>query len=197
MQRISALLQRHGRVWRAPRWTYRAPPWLDRASFTEPALQAALRTYLAAVDARDAELAVLETQLRGCWASVDPLASMVAQLGSYRGIAELTGASAHRPTRHGRHRPRWAAGQPGKATGPPLQPPGCCASPAATAAGRPELRRPLRPLGQEPRAMTQGRSPTGRGRYRYPGRRAATELIRPSRSGPARVKAPTPGSRTR
>ena len=37
------------------------------------------------------ELAVLESQLRGCWASVDPLASMVRQLGCYRGIAELTG----------------------------------------------------------------------------------------------------------
>ncbi len=101
MQRISALLQRHGRVWRAPRWTYQHREWLDRQSFTEPALQAALRTYLAALDARDAELAVLETQLRGCWASVDPLASMVGQLGCYRGIAELTGAPAHRP-----HAPR-------------------------------------------------------------------------------------------
>ena len=91
MQRISALLQRHGRIWRAPRWTYEHRAWLDRQSFDEPALQAALRTYLAALDARDAELAVLETQLRGCWASVDPLASMVRRLGCYRGIAELTG----------------------------------------------------------------------------------------------------------
>ena len=90
MQRIGALLQRHGRVWRAPRWTYQHRAWLDQQSFTEPALQAALRTYLAALDARDAELAVLESQLRGCWASVDPLASMVRQLGCYRGIAELT-----------------------------------------------------------------------------------------------------------
>ena len=72
-----------------------------RQSFTEPALQAALRTYLAALDARDAELAVLEArdaelavleaQPRGCWASLDPLASMVRRLGCYRGIAELTG----------------------------------------------------------------------------------------------------------
>ena len=60
MQRIGALLQRHGRVWRAPRWTYQHRAWLDQQSFTEPALQAALRTYLAALDARDAELAVLE-----------------------------------------------------------------------------------------------------------------------------------------
>ena len=91
MQRVGALLQRHGRVWRAPRWTCQHRAWLDRQSFTEPALQAALRTYLAALDTRDAELAVLETQLRGCWASVDPLASMVRRLGCYRGIAELTG----------------------------------------------------------------------------------------------------------
>ena len=91
MQRIGALLQRHGRVWRAPRWTYEHRAWLDRQSFTEPALEAALRTYLAALDARDAELAVLESQLRGCWASVDPLAAMVRRLACYRGIAELTG----------------------------------------------------------------------------------------------------------
>ncbi len=90
MQRIGALLQRHGRIWRAARWTCEHRAWLDRQSFTEPALQAALRTYLAALDARDAELAVLESQLRGCWASVDPLASMVRRLGCYRGIAELT-----------------------------------------------------------------------------------------------------------
>ena len=90
MQRIGALPQRHGRIWRAPRWTCEHRAWLDRQSFTEPALQAALRTYLAAPDARDAELAVLESQLRGCWASVDPLASMVRRLGCYRGIAELT-----------------------------------------------------------------------------------------------------------
>ena len=198
MQRISALLQRHGRVWRAPRWTYQHRAWLDRQSFTEPALQAALRTYLAAVDARDAELAVLETQLRGCWASVDPLASMVAQLGSYRGIAELTGAPAHRP--HPPRPPPSAVGRRPGRKGYGATPPAsrllriaCGDGPA----GRPGLRRPLRPLGQEPRAMTQGRSPTGRGRYRYPGRRAATELIRPSRSGPAASKAPTPGSRTR
>ena len=91
MQRIGALLQRHGRVWRAPRWTCEHRAWLDRQSFDEPALQAALRTCLAALDARDAELAVLESELRGCWASVDPLASMVRRLGCYRGIAELTG----------------------------------------------------------------------------------------------------------
>jgi transposase len=91
MQRIGALLQRHGRVWRAPRWACQHRAWLGRQSFAEPALQAALRTYLAALDARDAELAVLEAQLRGCWASVDPLAPMVRRLGCYRGIAELTG----------------------------------------------------------------------------------------------------------
>jgi transposase len=34
---------------------------------------------------------VLESQLRGCWASVDPLAAMVRRLACYRGIAELTG----------------------------------------------------------------------------------------------------------
>jgi hypothetical protein len=33
---------------------------------------------------------VLEGQLRGCWASADPLASMVRRLGCYRRIDELT-----------------------------------------------------------------------------------------------------------
>lgn len=38
MQRAGALLQRHGRVWRAPRWTCEHRAWLDRQSFAEPAL---------------------------------------------------------------------------------------------------------------------------------------------------------------
>jgi hypothetical protein len=84
-----------------------------RQSFAEPALQAALRTYLAALDARDAELAVLEAQLHGCWASVDPLAPMVRRLGCYRGIAELTGLTwpPRSPTSAGSPRPRhsWAS----------------------------------------------------------------------------------------
>jgi hypothetical protein len=41
MQRIGALLHRHGRIWRAPRWTCEHRAWLDRQSFAEPALQAA------------------------------------------------------------------------------------------------------------------------------------------------------------
>ena len=42
---------------------------------------------------------MLESQLRGCWASVDPLAPMVRRLACYRGIAELT---APDPGRRGR-----------------------------------------------------------------------------------------------
>jgi transposase len=45
MQRIGALLQRHGRVWRAPRWTGEHRAWLGRQSSGEPALQAALCTW--------------------------------------------------------------------------------------------------------------------------------------------------------
>jgi transposase len=91
MQRINALLTRHGRAWRAARWTADHRAWLERQSFAEPPLQAALRTYLAALDAREAELAVLERQLRDCWAGIEWLAPAVRRLGCYRGIAELTG----------------------------------------------------------------------------------------------------------
>jgi len=90
MQRINALLTRHGRVWKTARWTADHRTWLERQSFAEPPLQAALRTYLAALDAREAELAVLERQLRDCWAGVEWLAPAVRRLGCYRGIAELT-----------------------------------------------------------------------------------------------------------
>ena len=45
---------------------------------------------------------MLESQLRGRWASVDPLASTVRRLGCYRGIAELTGPD---PGRRGRRLP--------------------------------------------------------------------------------------------
>ena len=64
MQRVGALLQRHGRVWRAARWTGEHRAWLDRQLFTESALEAALRTYLAAMDTRDAELAVPESSCK-------------------------------------------------------------------------------------------------------------------------------------
>ena len=138
-----------------------------------------------------------------------PAAGLLGQ----RGPAGLDGAAAGLLPRDRRaDRRPGAPPPPATATtvrgGPPARwkgygaaPPGLQAAAhrltATALRGRPGPRRPLRPLGQEPRAMTQGRSPTGRGRYRYPGRRAATELIRPSRSGPAESKAPTPGSRTR
>jgi transposase len=57
--------------------------WIAAQRFSEPALDAALAHYRAALDTRQAELAP--------WASREPLAAAVARLGCYRGIAELTG----------------------------------------------------------------------------------------------------------
>ena len=52
MQRIGALLQRHGRVWRAPRVdrNHTARGWTGSPSPSLALLQAALRTYLAALE---------------------------------------------------------------------------------------------------------------------------------------------------
>jgi transposase len=90
MQRISALLLRHGRIWRqGTRWTVAHRQWLAIQRFDEPALNAALAAYLGALAAREAELAALEGHLHDL-AAQPLLAATVARLGCYRGIGELT-----------------------------------------------------------------------------------------------------------
>lgn len=89
-QRLNAVLLRHGRVWRATKWTYAHRAWIDQQVFAEPALDQALAAYRGGLDAREAELAAVEKQMSG-WAHREPLAGPVARLGAYRGIAELTG----------------------------------------------------------------------------------------------------------
>ena len=90
-QRITAMLLRHGRVWRSGSyWTQAHEQWIARQSFEEPALTAALAYYRAGLDTRRAELDAIEADLR-TWAGRDPLAPVVARLGCYRGIAELHG----------------------------------------------------------------------------------------------------------
>ena len=90
-QRITAMLLRHGRVWRCGSyWTQAHEQWIAAQRFSEPALGAALAHYRAALDTRQAELDAVEAELAP-WAGREPLAAAVARLGCYRGIAGLTG----------------------------------------------------------------------------------------------------------
>lgn len=90
-QRLTSMLMRHGRVWRSGSyWTAAHEQWIARQQFDEPALNAALAQYRAALDTRYAGLQAVEAELAP-WASRGPLAPMVGRLGCYRGIAELTG----------------------------------------------------------------------------------------------------------
>jgi transposase len=89
-QRITAMLLRHGRIWRGSYWTQAHEQWIARMSFGEPALAAALAHYRAALDTRRAELDAAGAELAP-WARREPLAPAVARLGCYRGIAGLAG----------------------------------------------------------------------------------------------------------
>ena len=90
-QRLTAMLLRHGRVWRAgAAWTAAHQQWIAAQCFGEPALAAAFAHYRAAIDTREVELAAVEAGLAP-WAGRAPLAAAVARLGCYRGIAGLTG----------------------------------------------------------------------------------------------------------
>jgi transposase len=85
-ERLTALLLRHGRVWRSGlSWTQDHELWIAGQRFEEPALA----HYRAALDTRRAELDAIEAELAP-WAGREPLAGTVAQPGCYRGIAELT-----------------------------------------------------------------------------------------------------------
>ena len=90
-QRLTAVLMRHGRIWRgASYWTAAHRSWIAAQRFGEPALALAIGHYRAALEVREAELAAIEAELAP-WAAREPLAGPVARLGCYRGIAELGG----------------------------------------------------------------------------------------------------------
>ena len=90
-QRLTAMLMRHGRVWRAGSyWTAAHRQWIAAQSFDEMALDTALAHCRATLDTRETDLAAIEAEL-AVWARRAPLAPAVARLGCYRGIAELTG----------------------------------------------------------------------------------------------------------
>ena len=90
-QRLSAVLVRHGRIWRGGNtWTLAHRAWVAQQVFGEPALNRVVSTYRGGLAAREAELAAVEAEL-ATWAKAPLLATTVARLGAYRGIATLTG----------------------------------------------------------------------------------------------------------
>ena len=63
-QRLTAVLMRHGRIWRGGSyWTAAHRAWIAAQRFGEPALAAAIAHYRAALDTREAELAAIEAEL--------------------------------------------------------------------------------------------------------------------------------------
>jgi transposase len=90
-QRLSAVLLRHGRIWRGgSTWTLAHRAWIGQQVFDEPALNRVVATYRGGLAAREAELTAIEAEL-ATWAKAPPLAATVTRLGAYRGIAALTG----------------------------------------------------------------------------------------------------------
>ena len=89
--RLTAVLMRHGRIWRdGSYWTHAHRAWIAAQRFGEPALASAIGYYQATLAVRETELAALEAELIPR-AGREPLAPAVARLGCYRGIAGLTG----------------------------------------------------------------------------------------------------------
>jgi len=89
-QQISALLLRHGRIWRTgKKWTQPHRAWLARQAFDEPALNTALSAYRSALTIRESEVTALEAELHALAANA-AMAPLVSRLACYRGIAELT-----------------------------------------------------------------------------------------------------------
>ncbi len=90
-QRLTAVLMRHGRIWRgASYWTAAHRAWIAAQRYGESALASAIGYYRAALEVREAELAAIKAELAP-WAAREPLAGPVARLGCYRGIGELGG----------------------------------------------------------------------------------------------------------
>ena len=88
--RLSKFLLRHGRVWRggATAWTQAHERWLLAQQFDEPALRVTYAHYRAVLQARDAQLDAIQTDLAG-WYDRPPFAEQVARLSAYRGVTRL------------------------------------------------------------------------------------------------------------
>ena len=88
-QRLSALLLRHGRIWRGgTTWTYRHFEWLATQRFEEPGVQATFERYLSVVCSRDADVAAIEADL-DVWFDDEALHDRCSRLAAYRGIDRL------------------------------------------------------------------------------------------------------------
>lgn len=88
-QRLSAMLLRHGRVWRGgSTWTGAHVRWIGAQQFDDAAVAATVAVYRAEVAARQQSLASVEQQL-AAWFDREPFADAVQRLGAYRGITHL------------------------------------------------------------------------------------------------------------
>lgn len=95
-QRLTAMLMRHGRIWReGSYWTGPHRAQIAAQSFSEPALATALGCYRATLDTRETELACIEAELAP-WAGRDPLAATVARLRCLPGYRRPDRADAGR-----------------------------------------------------------------------------------------------------
>jgi transposase len=86
--RLTKFLLRHDRIWHDTAWTLKHRQWLAGQRFTDAALQATYAHYRAVLDAREAELAALETDLTR-WYTTGPFVDAVTRLAAYRGVAHL------------------------------------------------------------------------------------------------------------
>ncbi len=88
-QRLSAMLLRHGMVWRqGSTWTFKHLDWLASRHFDEAAVQTTYDRYLAVVGTRDADVAAIEAELDP-WFDHELFFERTSRLAAYRGIDRL------------------------------------------------------------------------------------------------------------
>jgi transposase len=85
-QRLSAVLMRHGRVWRGgSTWTLAHRQWIAQQVFDEPALNRVVATYRGGLAAREAELAAVDAEL-GSGATLGYHGGEAGCLSGHRGV---------------------------------------------------------------------------------------------------------------
>ena len=90
-QRIRSFLLRYGKRYpvAGARWSFRFDVWMRAQKFDEPAAQAAFDHLVGTQSVRDSQLSAITRQIEEL-AALEPLASGVAILRSFRGIDTLT-----------------------------------------------------------------------------------------------------------
>jgi len=87
--RLGKFRLRHGRVWRdGDNWTAKHEQWIAAQRFDDPALTTTFTHYRATLNAREAAVSAIETDLAQ-WYTREPFADPVARLAAYRGITPL------------------------------------------------------------------------------------------------------------